>query len=231
MVIKSHASLSPVSLLCGLLLCGLGLLSPAPAQAVDYRLEPLTEAPPAELSSEVAGALSPTGVRIYRGENTKFCDLWLVKSWQVPADFKATSEVLYPFQPGQLVGVARYYRSATDFREQKLKSGLYLLRYGQQPVDGAHVGTSPTRDFLLAVKATAEDTVAPLDVKTLNRVSSEATESLHPGILSMQRRGAESYPSLRHNEDHDWWVVGLAGTSNGKPLSIEFVLVGISPEI
>jgi hypothetical protein len=209
----------------------LGLIMVGPGYAVDYRLEPLNEAPPAEVSAEVAGALAPTGVRVVRGENTKFCDVWLTKAWQVPADFKATNEVLYPFQPGQLIGVVRYYRSATDFREQKLKSGLYLLRYGQQPVDGAHVGTSPTRDFLLVVKATAEDKVEPLDMKTLNRVSSEATESLHPGILSMQRLQAEAYPSLRHNEDHDWWVVGVNGTGNGKPLPIEFVIVGISPEI
>ena len=217
------------SMLASLLLFGLFLVRPS--YAVDYRLEPLDEAPPAEVSADVAGALAPTGVRVVRGESTKFCDVWLTKAWQVPADFKATNEVLYPFQPGQLVGVVRYYRSATDFREQKIRSGLYLLRYGQQPVDGAHVGTSPTRDFLLVVKATAEDKVEPLDMKTLNRASSEATESLHPGILSMQRRHAEAYPSLRHNEDHDWWVVGLTGTGNGKPLPTEFVIVGISQEI
>ena len=40
-----------------------------------------------------------------------------------------------------------------DFRDQGIPAGTYILRYSQQPVDGAHVGTSTTRDFLALLPA------------------------------------------------------------------------------
>ena len=41
----------------------------------------------------------------------------------------------------------------TDFRGQEIKKGVYTLRYGQQPEDGNHIGTSELADFLLAIPA------------------------------------------------------------------------------
>jgi len=206
-------------------------IAAATAMAADYRIEPLDESPPDEVSEAVTDVLSPTGYRVIRGSDTKFCDIWLAKSWEVAADFQPTPEVLYPFKQGQLIGVARYWRDATDFREQEIGDGVYTLRYNVQPIDGAHVGTSPTRDFLLVVESKEDDSPKPIENDDLNYLSSEAIQTLHPGILSMQRRQADAYPAMREDTNHQWWIVGVAGSANGKELPIEFVLVGISPEI
>ena len=43
---------------------------------------------------------------------------------------------------GTLVGAIRVGAAWTDIRGHGMKPGVYTLRYGQQPQDGNHVGTS-----------------------------------------------------------------------------------------
>lgn len=201
------------------------------AWSADYRVEPLTEGPPTdELQDGIAATLRTDGVRVIRGTKATYCDLWLCKTWDVPADFKARPEVLYPFQAGQLIGVVRFDRKGADFRDQDIDKGVYTIRYGQQPVDGAHVGTSPTRDFLLLIRAEDDPNVAPTGKDELIKRSAAAAESSHPCLLSMQRRTAETYPSMRHAEETDWWILALQGTAGEKALSIEFVIAGVAAE-
>ncbi len=83
----------------------------ASVNAADYRVEPLDEpAPSDEISADVAATLAPTGARVIRGTKTTFCDIWLCKQWATQEDFKPTSALLYPFTPGQLMGVVRFAR-------------------------------------------------------------------------------------------------------------------------
>ena len=202
--------------------------------AADYRVEPLDESAPAdEISADVAATLAPTGVRVVRGTKTTYCDIWLCKEWAAREDFKPTAALLYPFTPGQLVGVVRFARKGSDFRDQDIESGVYTLRYGQQPVDGSHVGTSLTRDFLLLLRAETDQSADTLDYSALAKRSAEAAGSSHPALLSMQRVAEEpaESPAIRHDEEHDWWIVGLAGKTKGATgLRIEFVVYGIAAE-
>lgn len=209
----------------------LACLFVVPAWSADYRVEPLKDGPPVEgLNEQIAGKLQTTGVRIIRGTKATYCDIWLCKTWEVPADFKATTEVLYPFQPGQLIGLAHFARKGADFRDQDIAAGLYTIRYGQQPVDGAHVGTSPTRDFLLLIRAEDDKSAAPTGKDDLISRSKEAAQSSHPCLLSMQRLAAKDFPSMRHADETDWWILGLQGTVGDKTLPIEFVIAGVAAE-
>ena len=205
----------------------------SPLLAASYRVEALNEPPPSdELSPSIAATLSATGLRVIRGTKTTFCDIWLCKEWAAKSDFKATNEILYPFTPGQLMGVARFSRKAADFRDQDVDKGIYTLRYAQQPVDGAHVGTSLTRDFLLLVNAEKDRSADILEYKKLVAESAEAAQSSHHALFSMQRVADKvKRPSMRHNEDHDWWIVGFDGKlKGGKSLNVELVIVGVAAE-
>jgi hypothetical protein len=206
-------------------------------QAADHRVEPFEEPAPADaVSAEIAATLAPTGVRIVRGEARTVCEIWLCKQLAAQPDFEATSAVQYPLVPGSLLGVVRYVNKGTDFRDQDIARGVYTLRYGQQPVDGNHVGTSPTRDFLLLIEAEKDKSPEVLDLKDLATASAEAAQSSHPALLSLQRPvdGGERAPSIRHNEEHDWWIVRLGGTIRAgdaeAPLDLEFVVVGHAAE-
>lgn len=203
--------------------------------AAEHRVEVLKEAPPAdELSKEVAEQLGTRGIRVIRGTSRTVCDLWFCESWEVSE--KPSAGLLYPFQPGQLIGVARYPRDGSDFRDQDINEGVYTLRYALQPVDGAHIGTSPTRDFLLLVKAEDDKSAAPMEYEDLVIKSSEAAESTHPAMLSLQRitdKKAKT-PSISHNEDHDWWIVRGQGTAivdkKKSALPFKLVVVGVAAE-
>lgn len=205
--------------------------------SAEHRVEVLKEAPPAdELSAEIAQQLDSTGLRVIRGTSRTVCDIWLCKQWTVSDGFEPTAEVLYPFQPGQLVGVIRYANKGSDFRDQDIAEGIYTLRYALQPVDGAHIGTSPTRDFLLLVAAENDEAAGSVEADQLIEKSAEAAESTHPAMLCLQRvsdKDAKA-PAIRHNEEHDWWVLRGEGTTAAgekkSAMPFELVVVGVAAE-
>ena len=134
---------------------GLGcwLVLVASCLGAEYRVEELSEGPPdSGVAEAITQQLQGTGIRIIRDAKATYCDIWLAKTPAADGDFKPTAEVNYPFRSGQLIGLVRFARAGSDFRDQKLASGLYTLRYGLQPVDGNHVGTFPTRDFLVLLR-------------------------------------------------------------------------------
>jgi hypothetical protein len=172
---------------------------------------------------------------VSRGQRRTVCEIWLAKQWPARADFTPTSEVQYPFQVGELVGVVRFRRKASDFREREIPAGVYTLRYAQQPVDGNHVGTSPTRDFLCLVGAEKDRTPGQLDGETLVKLSAEASESNHPALLCLQsaQPAKDGAPAIRHDKERDWWIVSLQGTIAGSkpsPLPLDVVIIGHAPE-
>ena len=90
-------------------------------------------------------------------------------------------------------------------RDQDIAKGVYTLRYGQQPVDGNHEGTSPTRDFLTLVNAEKDTSAKPMELKALLKASAEAAGSSHPALFGMQKvKGdAKAELSIRHEDRHD----------------------------
>jgi len=207
------------------------------ATAAEHRVEVLKDAPPTdELSDEVAAQVGAIGWRVIRGTKTTVCEVWPCKEWNVKAGFQPTPEDLYPFQPGQLIGVVRFRRRGSDFRDQDISRGVYTLRYGLQPVDGNHEGTSPTRDFLLMVKAEDDESAEPMDMDTLNDLSAEAAESSHPAMLCLQKVEGEAgdTPTIRHDEDQDWWIVRFANkaAAGGQTtqLPVDVVVAGAADE-
>lgn len=212
------------------------VLTALPALAQEYKVEKIATAAPSDaLAPEIAAQLQPAGFKVVKGESRTVCEIWLGKELPIAADAKTTSEVLYPLTPGQLVGVIRYPRKAADFRDQEVASGVYTLRYGQQPVDGAHVGTSPTRDFLVLLPADKDRDPAVLDYKAMTTASKETTGTAHPGILSLQKPGDGGEPLAVHeNAEKEWTIVRFTAQAKqgaaAKELPMELVVVGVAAE-
>ncbi len=212
------------------------LLLPWAAIAEEHRIEKLDESVPAgSVSSQIAPLLQETGITIYRGETRKICDIWLLKQWDVAQPTTLTRGILYPFTPGQLIGVIRYARRGSDFRDQDIESGVYTIRYGQQPVNGDHVGTSPTRDFLLLLNSDTDQSKQVLKYEQLAEESAVAAQSSHPAILCMTRAKAEGKaPSIKENTEHEWQILRLQGKiateEKSQPQAIELVIVGQAVE-
>ena len=202
------------------------------ALADDFTLEPLDEAPD-DLSAEVAELIDPAGHKIV-GPRRDYCEIWLLKELAVAEGFESQLTVKYPLTPGQLVGVMRVPRRSdiADFRGQELDDGVYTLRYGHQPMDGNHIGTSETSDFLMALPADADSAPAVIENEDdLNERSAEAAGSNHPAIFSLLPTGESENDeaSLEYDEDHDFYILQVhVGTSGGESLRLRLIVVGES---
>lgn len=190
---------------------------------------------PAGVAEKVVAALNPKGLTLEAG-GTTIGSVWLVKSLEVKADFKPSSNVKYPLVPGQLVGVLEVVKKSefTDFRGQDVAAGVYTLRYGQQPVDGNHVGTSELYDFLLAIPAKLDVDPSTLKMsEAMHKLSAKASGSNHPAIFSLLPSKAEDKaPSLSHDKGKHFWILNLAADAKAGEKSVtvplKMVIVGVS---
>ena len=213
------------------------LLLATPVVAEEYKVQSVKEkAPEASLSPEVSKELSESGIRVMEGDEA-ICTLWLTKTWPAKADFTASADHLYPFLEGQLMGVLNFAGKGSDFRDQPLRKGTYTLRYSLQPQDGNHVGTSDTRDFFLVIKAADDKDPAPIkSQEALFQKAAKAAGSTHPAMLSLKRviKKAEELPAIRHDEEHDLWILQFSGTSQigdkATPTVLELVILGHAAE-
>ena len=202
----------------------------SPVLSQDYRVEKIDAPPRArQLSAELTGALADQGLRVRRGAKRTVCEVWLCKQWQVEPDFQPTAERLYPFSQGQLIGLLHFSRRGKDFRDQSVKRGWYTLRFGLQPVDGNHEGTSPTRDFLVLVDAEQDGPDKKWAPSDLHKLSAETIGSTHPAMLCLQAATKGTEPAIRHNESSDWWILHAAGrgAASDKALQIPLDLIVI----
>lgn len=210
------------------------VLAPMLVRAAEGKVEVTKAAIPDLVAPEIAAKLAPQAIEVTVG-GKKVCEVWLAKSWPVQEGFKPTPNVLYPFAVGQLIGVIKFPGRAGDFRNQQFAGGVYTLRYGKQPQDGNHVGTSDTRDFLVLAPAKKDTKPDDLEMEAMHTLSKEVTRATHPAILSMLTAGeAAEKPSLQHYPDRELVALRVAGDavagSKDSKLTIEFVLVGHAPE-
>ena len=211
------------------LLWGLMPLCAAPVMADEYLIEKLEDGPPADdLSAEVVEKLQSTGYKIVDEDGKSVAEIWLAKELATKPDFAPTLSVLYPLESGSLAGAINFPRKGADFRGQEIARGTYTLRYGQQPVDGNHIGTFDTRDFLLMLPAEADRDPATKPGTDFFTTSAEAAESTHPAILPLLKPQEGETPGMRHIEEMEWWAARLPGNDGKVPL--EVIVIGTAAE-
>jgi hypothetical protein len=203
------------------------------ALADEPKLAPLEEAP-AGFSPEVTASLAEKGFRI-SGESGVVCDVWLAKELAVKSGFTPNIRIQYPFQNGQLIGAIRFPEGSEphDFRSQPIKPGTYTLRYGLQPDDGNHLGTSEIRDFLCACPATDDADPKRIEkLKDVFKLSAKVAGTTHPTIfllLPPPETPAKTATVKADSEKHFVIVTVPAagkGSDGAVPLTINFVAVG-----
>lgn len=189
---------------------------------------------PDGLSKEIAAIVDANGQKVI-GKDGAVCSVWLVKEVPMKANFKPTLNVKYPFAAGELIGVLQVQAKSkyTDFRGQEIKPGVFTLRYGQQPEDGNHVGTSDLADFLLAIPAAVDTDPKPLgDFKGLSERSAKTAGSTHPAIFSLlpSDKPAEK-PTLTHDDSKEHTMLSTTlAAKGGAKVALRMVVIGKSGE-
>ena len=212
------------------------VLSSSLAAADNYKLQRGTKAPEKGVSAEISGVLDPATFQIH-DESGVLCELWLVKTPDVKPNFASTFSIQYPLTPGQLLGVLRVpdKRRFKDFRGQELKPGVYTLRYGQQPEDGNHIGTSESGDFILALPAAHDQKKAVIQgFEKLSQHSAKAAGSTHPAIFALMpfEDDPVKKTALTHDPNTEFWILNVKSIGNGNGrkvyLPLRILIVGQS---
>jgi len=173
-----------------------------------YKLEP-AGAPPADLTPAIRQALKQDGARII-GPKGAVCEVWLrAKS---PDGGNSEQNVSFTgVSQGALLGVIRFPAQGADRRGQSLKPGLYTMRLSFYPIDGAHQGVAPTRDFVLLSSAASDtDLNAAPNYDQLVAMSKKAAGTTHPAILSVWKAD-KAGPDALKQEGEDWVLYGAVG--------------------
>jgi hypothetical protein len=121
------------------------------------------------------------------------------------------------------LGVIRFPGKAEDRRGQLINPGLYTLRYSTYPVDGSHQGVAPQRDFaLIAPIANDADPNAAPAFDALVQMSTKASRSPHPAVLSLESPTGKAFPALNKEGDNSDWVLSVQIGD----LKIAIILIG-----
>jgi hypothetical protein len=134
-----------------------------------------------------------------------------------------------------LLGALRYGQDGQDYRDQTITPGVYTLRYGLQPQNGAHLGVSPFRDYALLLPASKDTKVEILAKKPLEETSAEAAGTTHPAVLmllaSTDPAKAGEPTIVEDKEKSTWGVVipiplAVKGESAPAALDVQLVVSG-----
>jgi hypothetical protein len=192
----------------------------AALHAQDYKLEQVAAAP-AGLPASYAPLIATNGFRISGAAGPK-CEIWFRKS--IPTAVQpADANIVFEIAQGTLLGVIRFPAKGEDRRGQPINPGLYTLRYSLDPVDGAHQGVAPQRDFaLLTPIADDPDPTSLPGFEALLQMSRKASASPHPAVLSLETPAGSTFPALvKEGDTPDWVLCVQAGD-----LKIAIILVG-----
>jgi len=194
------------------------LASAFAACAQNYSLQPIAGAPEG-LPPAYAPLISAQGYRV-TGPKGPWCEVWYRKT--IPAVTKPSdAAIVFPFAQGTLLGVIRFPEGGSDRRGQTFKAGLYTMRYSNYPVDGAHQGVAPQRDFALLtpIANDADPNAMPAFDKLVS--ASRTTGTAHPCVFSLEPPPGTSFPAVVKDGDTDWVLEAKVGDQ-----SIGLIVVG-----
>lgn len=184
-------------------LISLLLVMLAGVASAQYTLE-TGGAPPAELAPALAATLQHQGSKIVGSDGKLYAEFWFRNS---SVDGPATGEPDVSWTTvahGTLIGAVRFPAAVQDRRGDKVQPGVYTLRFSFYPINGAHQGLEPSRDFLvLSPAAIDKDPNAKPTFKELMVMSRKASEIAHPLVLSMWKADSDWQAGLSQLEN-DW---------------------------
>lgn len=220
----------PWASMVALLIAAVALLPAGFAEAGEgYGAKVVEKAPPEELADEIKAELSESAVQISGPDGLRY-EFWFAKSIALSA--AADGKELEQIPPITLLGAAQVQDVENlDFREDEVLPGVYTMRYGLQPEDGNHLGTSVEPFFAILIPAERDQHLNGIeDHDDMVDRSMEDTAGVHPYILAMQTPPADAPGVMEVAEgENDWQyvILELAGkvVGSGDDVPFKFALV------
>jgi hypothetical protein len=177
------------------------LMAAFSVSAQEYKLETISTPPP-NLPAAYSSLIATPGYRVV-GPNGPWVEVWFRKS--IPTGPKSSDDsIVFPIAQGTLIGILHFPGEAYDRRGQQIKPGVYTLRYSDYPSDGAHQGVAPQRDFaLMTPVAQDSDPNAKPAFEALVKMSTQASGTPHPAVLSLETPSSTTFPAVVKEGDTD----------------------------
>ena len=189
----------------------------AAAFAQNYKLEKLS-APPDGLPAAYASQIGD-GYRVV-GPSGPWVEIWFRKT--IPTGAKSSDPAItLPISQGTFLGILRFPGNGADRRGQTVKPGIYTMRYSNFPVDGAHQGVAPQRDFALLSPVANDPDPAAMPAFEKLVAQSKTSGTSHACVFSLEPPSSDSLPALTKEGDHDTVLNVKAGD-----LPIAIIVVG-----
>lgn len=192
----------------------------------EVTVKPETEMP-GDVPAAVKGLLKPEGQAIYE-DGAKRMSLFYVAS--VPSGSNTEMNVTHKdIAHGTLLAVAHFPADYKDRRGNLIKAGTYNLRMSFFPVNGAHQGIEPQRDFLILTKPSVDpDPAATPGYDALMEMAIKSASVQHPLALSCWKNDYDQENGIvkEGEDDHPAWV--LYTNIGDKKMAI--IVVGVHTE-
>lgn len=199
-----------------LLTISLFLFSPVFAETKVEAIGALTEA---TIADPIKGAVEEKGWRVTGDNGKTIAEIWSAK--KVEASGKEVMGANFGNIPeGTLLGVIHFPANTSDYRGQAVNAGYYTMRYALILENGAHLGVSPTRDFVLLCTASDDKEPKALPQPELIKLSLKASGSGHVSPWSIVPTTAkEGFPkAVKTEEGHVVLDVKIGGIALGLTL-------------
>lgn len=148
--------------------------------------------PPKELGASIRNAVSSQAIQLIDDGKPIF-EFWFRNSVPLKGKPETSAKALDVIDEITLLGVARVGEGQRDYKDNEISPGVYTIRFGLQPKDGDHLGTSeyPYFAVLLPVKNDGElDAVKTY--KVMVKTSGKSTATGHPCVLSLRPLSSQS---------------------------------------
>jgi hypothetical protein len=204
--------------------------------AADYSIKSENAPIPKEITESIAKLLSDRSVQLLDSKGDVVAEVWFRK--ELPT--KATAEqvkngITYrELEESTVLGAVRFVHLGSEYRQQKIKEGVYTLRLGFQPMDGDHMGTAPHSEFALLVPAAADTKPDTMSAKELQDLSKKASGSSHPAVMLLYpNEKPEDQPKLVDKGNGTWVLNTKSPATAGEQkavIGIGLTLVGHASE-
>ena len=176
----------------------------------------LTEA---SIAEPIKAAMEEKGWRVTDDKGKPIAEVWFAK--KVEASGKEVMGANYGQIPeGTLLGVIHFPANTSDYRGQAVKAGYYTLRYALILENGAHLGVSPTRDFVLLCAPSDDKDPKVLTQPEVIKLSIKASGAGHPSpwniVLPETKEGLPKV--VKTEEGHVVLDVNVSGMALGLTL-------------
>jgi len=149
---------------------------------------------------------------------------------KIQAINKTREDANYALAPSAFFGVIVFAKGTRDCRGNTIPAGAYNLRYELQPNDGAHLGVTPTPDFLLLVPAAADANPGQTyRFEQLVSLSKQVTGKNHPAPMNLVPADATQFPSVITDAEQHTILYFKAKTQSGE-LPLGLVVKAPTPE-